>query len=127
MTSAELDNLVRIGKLKREAPSVAEFAGLVRSARARLADAGRSALAYESRFDLACNAARGVPLGEPLLGVPVPVAHPRSARGHVARAGQVPRAAQPRRIRRFDGHRRSPARRSAGGGANLARESRSPA
>lgn len=62
MTSAELDNLVRIGKLKREAPSVAEFAGLVRSARARLADAGRSALAYESRFDLAYNAAHALAL-----------------------------------------------------------------
>lgn len=62
MTSPELDNLVRIGKLKREAPSAAEFAGLVRSARARLADAGRSALAYDSRFDLAYNAAHALAL-----------------------------------------------------------------
>jgi len=38
MTSAELDNLVRIGKLKRERPSARELQGLRESALARLAD-----------------------------------------------------------------------------------------
>lgn len=62
MTSAELDNLVRIGKLKREPPVASEFAGLLRSGAARLADAERTALAYESRFDLAYNAAHALAL-----------------------------------------------------------------
>jgi hypothetical protein len=31
MTSPELENLVRMGKLKREPPSVPEFEGLLRS------------------------------------------------------------------------------------------------
>lgn len=62
MTSPELDNLVKIGKLKREPPVAAEFAGLLRSAKARLADAERKGLAYESRFDLAYNAAHALAL-----------------------------------------------------------------
>ena len=37
-----------------------EFVGLVRPARARLQDAGNAALALESRFDLAYNAAHGL-------------------------------------------------------------------
>lgn len=53
MTSSELDNLVRIGKLKREAPSDEEIAGLLHSAEERLNDAGRDVLSYSSRFDLA--------------------------------------------------------------------------
>ncbi len=36
MTSPNLDNLVGTGQLKREPPNAKEFAGLVRSARARL-------------------------------------------------------------------------------------------
>lgn len=49
MTSPELDNLVRIGKLKREPPTDDEIAGLVRSAEERLADAARVDLSY-SRY-----------------------------------------------------------------------------
>lgn len=56
MTSAELERLVGPGGLKREAPSQTEFEGLVRSGRARLADAGKEDLSLESRFDLAYNA-----------------------------------------------------------------------
>jgi hypothetical protein len=41
MTSAELESLVRIGRLKLEPPSQAEFEGLRRSGEARLADAER--------------------------------------------------------------------------------------
>ena len=41
MSSAELDNLVRIGNLKREPASPRELRGLRESALARLADAGR--------------------------------------------------------------------------------------
>jgi hypothetical protein len=62
MTSTELDNLVKIGKLKREPAVAAEFAGLLRSGQARLADAQREALAFESRFDLAYNAAHALAL-----------------------------------------------------------------
>lgn len=62
MTSTELENLVRIGKLKREPPSRPEFDGLVRSGRTRLADAANGSLALESRFDLAYNAAHALAL-----------------------------------------------------------------
>lgn len=62
MTSPELDNLVRIGQLKREPPSPREFEGLLESGAARLTDAANSALALESRFDLAYNAAHALAL-----------------------------------------------------------------
>lgn len=62
MSSAELDNLVRIGKLKREPPSRRELQGLLASARERLADADNTALAYASRFDLAYNASHALAL-----------------------------------------------------------------
>ena len=62
MTSSSLDNLVRVGQLKTEPPTQAEFDGLVRSGRVRLADAGNPALALESRFDLAYNAAHALSL-----------------------------------------------------------------
>lgn len=62
MTSPELENLVRIGKLKREPGAQAEIDGLVRSARSRLTDAENTALALESRFDLAYNAAHALAL-----------------------------------------------------------------
>lgn len=48
MSSKELDNLVRIGVLKREAGDQSEFNGLVNSARARLTDATRPGLSPES-------------------------------------------------------------------------------
>jgi hypothetical protein len=62
MTSAELDSLVAIGKLKREPCPAREFEGLVRSGEARLSDAANAALAIESRFDLAYNAAHALAL-----------------------------------------------------------------
>ena len=62
MTSPELENLVRIGKLKREAWSQRDVDGLVRSGSARLADAARTELSIEGRFDLAYNAAHALAL-----------------------------------------------------------------
>jgi hypothetical protein len=46
--------------LRREPPDAAEFAGLLRSGLARMADAGVKSLALESRFDLAYNAAHAL-------------------------------------------------------------------
>jgi hypothetical protein len=62
MTSTELENLVAIGKLKREPCSAREFNGLVKSGEARLSDAASPVLAIESRFDLAYNAAHALAL-----------------------------------------------------------------
>ena len=62
MPLPELDNLVRIGKLKAEPPAASELAGLLRSGNVRLADAEREALNMESRFDLAYNAAHAFSL-----------------------------------------------------------------
>jgi hypothetical protein len=56
-----LENLCGASKpLKAEPPDAVEFAGLVRSARARLGDAENGRLALESRFDLAYNAAHAL-------------------------------------------------------------------
>lgn len=57
-----LDSLVRIGKLKAEPPSRAEFEGLVRSGSARLRDASNESLSVYGRFDLAYNAAHALAL-----------------------------------------------------------------
>jgi hypothetical protein len=62
MTSTELENLVRVGKLKREPPAGEEIEGMLQSAEDRLADAKRADLAYSSRFDLAYNAAHALAL-----------------------------------------------------------------
>ncbi len=62
MRSAELGNLVRIGQLKREPPSTRELAGLLTSGERRLADVQRTALAFDSRFDLGYNAAHALAL-----------------------------------------------------------------
>lgn len=62
MTSTELENLARIGKLKREPPSEREQQGLLQSALARLSDARRETLSFDSRFDLAYNAAHALSL-----------------------------------------------------------------
>lgn len=62
MTSTNLENLVKSGQLKREAADRREFDGLVRSARARLADARKHDLSIESRFDLAYNSAHALAL-----------------------------------------------------------------
>jgi hypothetical protein len=57
-----LDNLVKIGKLKPEPFAEAEFSGLIKSAGKRLADALNTSLSLESRFDLAYNAAHAYAL-----------------------------------------------------------------
>ena len=62
MTSAELENLVRVGQLKREPPVASEIRGLVQSGEARLVDADNPTLSLESRFDLAYNAAHALAL-----------------------------------------------------------------
>ncbi len=62
MSPSRLDNLVRIGQLKAEPPSEAEYQGLLRSGLCRLEDAGREELCLESRFDLAYNAAHALAL-----------------------------------------------------------------
>lgn len=62
MTSSELENLVRIGTLKAEAPVSGEVEGLLTSGTARLADASNPGLSLESRFDLAYNASHALAL-----------------------------------------------------------------
>lgn len=58
-----LENLTGAGKpLISEPSDAAEIAGLLRSGRARLADAGNTALSLESRFDLVYNAAHALSL-----------------------------------------------------------------
>jgi len=66
VTPPELDRLVEIGQLKREAPSVAEFEALQRSGEVRLADAENKDLSLTSRFDLAYNGALALAAGEAL-------------------------------------------------------------
>lgn len=59
--SQALDHLAGPGKpLKAEAPDANEIAGLLRTGVARLNDARNGALALESRFDLAYNAAHAL-------------------------------------------------------------------
>lgn len=62
MTSPELENLVRLGQLKREPCSQRDFDNLVKSGTARLADAANPAVSIEGRFDLAYNAAHALAL-----------------------------------------------------------------
>jgi hypothetical protein len=62
MSKQELENLAKIGQLKAEPGTRAEFDGLVASARKRLADAHNQNLSFESRFDLAYNAAHAFAL-----------------------------------------------------------------
>lgn len=57
-----LENLVGIGKLKREPGDQSEIAGLLRSAVARLRDGENESLSLESRFDLVYNAAHALSL-----------------------------------------------------------------
>jgi hypothetical protein len=57
MSKQELDNLVRINKLKLEPGRRTEFEGMLRSARARLTDAQNESIDTDSQFDLACGAA----------------------------------------------------------------------
>lgn len=60
--STELANLLRIGKIKAEPPNARELAGLLASGDRRLTDALRVDLAFDSRFDLAYNAAHALAL-----------------------------------------------------------------
>ena len=62
MTHPELDNLVRIGRLKTEPAAEGEIQGLLLSGQRRLDDAGRTELSLESRFDLGYNAAHALAL-----------------------------------------------------------------
>jgi hypothetical protein len=62
MTLAELDNLVKINKLKVEPPDQKEFDGLVASANRRLKDAMVEGLSDEGRFSLAYGAAHALSL-----------------------------------------------------------------
>ena len=62
MASRELENLVRLGRLKHEPATEAEIEGLTRSGESRLADAGSPGLSLESRFDLAYNAVHALAL-----------------------------------------------------------------
>ena len=62
MSLHPLDNLVKVGRLKAEAPSEDEVAGLIGSGLARLNDARNPSLSIESRFDLAYNAAHALSL-----------------------------------------------------------------
>src|SRR5690348_16995017 len=57
MAKQQLDNLVRIARLKAEAPSRGEFDGMVKSARRGLADAQNESIETDSQFDLAIEAA----------------------------------------------------------------------
>jgi hypothetical protein len=62
MSSEELDNLVRINRLKVEPGSASEFAGMVNSAHRRLVDAQNESLDPDSQFDLAYGAAHRLAL-----------------------------------------------------------------
>jgi hypothetical protein len=62
MTNAALANLAKIGQVKTEPPTRAEFEGLLRSGQRRLHDAENETLNLESRFDLAYNAAHALGL-----------------------------------------------------------------
>jgi len=57
MGKQELDNLVKIGRLKVDSPTRSEYAGMVTSARKRRVDAQNEALDPDSQFDLAYGAA----------------------------------------------------------------------
>jgi hypothetical protein len=62
MSKEELDNLVRINRLKAEPVSRSEFVGMVKSARSRLVDAQNKSLDPDSQFDLAYGAAHRLAL-----------------------------------------------------------------
>jgi hypothetical protein len=61
MDKQELENLAKVGQLKAEPPTRAEFDGMINGAKKRLADAQNKDLAAESRFDLAYGVAHGSP------------------------------------------------------------------
>lgn len=61
MTSS-LDNLAKIGQLKKEPPDRAEIEGLLQAGRNKLKDARNAGNSFDSRFDLAYNAAHALAL-----------------------------------------------------------------
>jgi hypothetical protein len=76
MSKAELDNLVRINRLKVEPGSRKEFTGMLKSARTRLLDAQNEDLDPDSQFDLALRCS--TPVGARRLtspGIPVGKSH----------------------------------------------------
>src|ERR1700686_883985 len=62
MSKKELDNLVRINRLKSEPVSRVEFTGMLSSARTRLVHAQNERLDPDSQFDLAYGAAHRLAL-----------------------------------------------------------------
>jgi hypothetical protein len=62
MSKPELDNLVKIERLKAEPPTQNEYLGMVAAARSRLKDAQNEDLDPDSRFDLAYGAAHRLAL-----------------------------------------------------------------
>lgn len=61
MTSS-LENLAKIGQLKKEPPDRDEVAGLLQAGRNKLKDARNGSNSFDSRFDLAYNAAHALSL-----------------------------------------------------------------
>jgi hypothetical protein len=57
MAKPELDNLVKINRLKVEPPLRKEYDGMLKSARRGLADAQNESIETDSQFDLAVEAA----------------------------------------------------------------------
>ena len=62
MPLENLDNLVKIGKLKLEPPDQAEFDGMVSSAKRRLQDTNVAGLSEEGKFSSAYGAAHSLAL-----------------------------------------------------------------
>lgn len=62
MSLEDLDNLVKIGKLKHEPTDQTEFNGMVHSAKTRLQDVKLQKLSDESKFTLAYGAAHSLAL-----------------------------------------------------------------
>lgn len=62
MSKVELDNLVKMERLKIEPPTRNEYVGMLAAARSRLKDAQNEELAPDSRFDLAYGAAHRLAL-----------------------------------------------------------------
>jgi len=61
--TSPLENLAKLdSSIHAEPADAAEYEGLVHSGRVRLADAGRTDIALESRFDLAYNASHAISL-----------------------------------------------------------------
>ena len=62
MSTEPLENLVRIRKLKREAPDQGRIDGMIHSAKVRLSDLKAEGLSEEGRFLSACGAAHSLSL-----------------------------------------------------------------